>query len=242
MKKRIRKALAIGMAVLFCLSVCSVYAEEPLDIPPMDKKGIDTSNSDFNALIKKQNAEKSIDLTTDDQVTVLDDGSVKIVALDVSMTILPPFGWIVLSQDVLSQLDTYMMLTDDIETLLNTLKSSNTHAFALDLLSGTNVQFRLEEDSLSKLFVSMDNVNDSYMEKILPVMKTSYGVDDISVISTGNNKYFKIDGRSQGYKVIIYSTYINGKTLDVCCYPGEDSLSDYDVESIESMLTDLVLG
>ena len=242
MKKRFREAIALLITVLLCLNVSAMCAEETLDIPTMDKKEINVSNSDFILLLKKQNAEKSIDLTIDDKVTILDDGTIEIVGLDVSMTILPPFGWVVLSQDVLGQLDTYMMLTDDIEGLYNNLKSTNTHALALDLLSGTNVEFRLERDSLSKLFGNMDSVSDTYAEIIIPVLKTSYGVDNISVFSAGNNKYFKMDGRSQGYNVIIYTTYINGITLDICCYSGEDSFSDYDVEAIESMLTDLVLG
>ena len=242
MRKHFRRIFILLIVALLCLNVTTIQAEEPLIIPTMNKKGIDTENSGFSTLIKKQDAEKSIDLEIDDKVTVLDDGTVEIVSLAMSMTILPPFGWVVLSQDVLGQLDTYMMLTNDIEELYNTMKSTNTHALAIDLLTGTNVEFRLGEDSLSKLFVNMDNVKDSYAEKVISVLETSYGVNDIYIFNAGDNKFFKIDGRSQGYNVIIYTTYINGIALDICCYSGEDGFSDYDVESIEGMLTDLVLG
>ena len=98
------------------------------------------------------------------------------------------------------------------------------------------------QDALSALFGNLTEVDQNYYPAIEDVMKDSYGADGISVMEAGNNRFFKMTVPYQGKILIVYSTFFNDHTIDIMCYPAEDAFSDYDVETIETMLADLILS
>ena len=230
--------ILVFILILLLLPMLFAYSEVS-DIP-VEKKDILNRDILNSFIIADSQADKSI-LDTDDVVVVHDDGTISVTTSGITMNLLPPFGWITLTQDVMAQLDLYMSLTDDIEGLVNELKNMKAHIYSLDLLTGSSAVFLVEQDSLSKLFADINSIPEDDLELVIKALNIAYGADDMTLVELGGNKFFRLKYASSP-DTLIYSTFVNHQTIDIYCYSGEEELTDFDVEAFELMLTDLVIS
>ena len=241
--KKITRIFALLLVVLI-LVCCTVIAnaEGDLDLPEIGKQTLDGYYLDTSSLLKKTEAGKAVDLSTQDVVTVLEDGSINIVSKNVSMTITPPFGWVVFTQDVLAQLDVYMTYVTDIEEMQNMIKNIDAQALCLDLVSDMKTIIKVTENPLAKLLGNMKDTRESHLSAVQDVLQSSYGATDSAIVEEGENKYIKLSGKEAGnVSFILYTTFINDRAVEIYCLTEEEDFSDFSVMTIESMLTDLKL-
>lgn len=233
------KVVAWLMALLMMFSTMSALAEEPA-LPALEEKTL-PDGSELTALINKPGQTDRASFGTDDIVEIHEDGSADVTVNGITLSVLPPFGWTLLTQDVLAQLETYMSFTDEVGTLQASLKENNIHVFVFDLLTFASASFVTGEDGYSKLFGNMSEIPEKYYDTVGQALKQAYGADEVSVVTLGENTFFKLLLTQEGNEAIEYVTYVQGQGIAVYCEPGEEGMTDYQMETFDLMVTDLVI-
>jgi len=228
----------LWLLVAFMFIAQTVQAEE-IALPPVEAKNI-IHNDSITGLVKSSDNANKGALDTDDVVIIHEDGSLEVGVNNINMLVLPPFGCVAFTQDVLAQLDLYLSMTDDIESLVTALKESGIHIYVYDSISEASAAFIVEQDALSKLFVNAVDIAEGSRKFVANTLESMYGMDTVECLELGDNFFFKMSNKTDPSS-IIYTTYVGGQTIDIYCSSGDTGFTDYDIEMFELMLTDLVV-
>lgn len=176
---------------------------------------------------------------TTDVVTLNDDGSVNVVTEDVSMTVFPPFGSVALTQDLLAQLDVYLMY-DDPSSIVESMIADDTHIIVMDLAFYTQIYFDTTVDTISGLVGDIDEVSEAILLSVKSALQNNTAQYDVSVKTLGENTFLVFDYRKSGDEYMIYTSVKNNTNIDIHLIPGGDVITDAEIENLEYMLTDAV--
>lgn len=178
-------------------------------------------------------AQRAADLFTEDTVTVDDtDNSVLILGTDVQMRIIPPFGWMILTQDVYAHAKSYIMWVRDIWAMQARMKEENVHAFMVNLLTRTNIKVVFAENRLSGLYRDLgqpDKTVEKALEETAAVWVRTGQVQEASVFRAGSRLYI----RSRTGNVIRFETAAKGQGVTILCSASDgDTLSESELDTI----------
>ena len=229
--------------LVLALSSCAITAcsESAPAQPGIAGRSADNRFSEIKPLLAFSAGGRAPDLSTEDVVTVHTDGTISVFSHEVTMTILPPFGWIVLTQDILAQLDTYVRITDDIEALQAQLKAMGAQAYCFDPVSDSTAVFRIGQNDLSRLLGNIRQVPETDLLRVRDQLQEAYRAESASVIEAGGNQYIKLTGRTEGKEFMILITYVNRREVTITCNSDGSTFSDFELAALDALIADLVL-
>lgn len=174
---------------------------------------------------------------TEDVVTVDADGAVTVQTDEVTMTVLPPFGFIAVGQDILAQLDVYANFNNPV-VISSQLQMMGVHMYILDLATDMQAMVSTSHDVTSMIIEDIDEVEKGMLATIVGAVQNMEPSLELSVRECGENTFIRFDYRPSGDQSIIYTTIKGNTNIDFLLLPGGDEITDEEIETMEYLLAD----
>lgn len=231
-------------AVLMC--GCAMANEIPESTTPRENAEIPESITGIADAIKAQEATKAgLNLpTTTDVVTIGYDGTYNVMTNGLNISVYPPFGWYVLTQDLAAQYDMYAMLANsgllaDPASAANELITNGYHYLMVDPYYGTTIIVMVDIDGLSSFVTDSSALTSAEIETVKGIV-ASANAFPTSVFSTGTENFVKYDTRDVD-GTVIYTAYRNGWCIDFYVIPATYDI-DAELTNAEYMLCDVAIS
>lgn len=139
--------------------------------------------------------------TPTDQVTV-QDGIFIIVSKGVTLTVTPPFGMMVLAQDITAQVDEYLKLSDPRGTA-ESLIAGDLSLYFYDYATQAEILGFTRETTVSKMFKDSDETFDSLLTT---AQKSSKEGTEFSEVVLNNKRYIRqYTPMEGGVRLVVYA-------------------------------------
>lgn len=243
---RITRLIASMLLALMLVCSCALANELPESTTPRENVQLPESITGIADALKAQESTKAgLSMpTTTDIVTISPDGTYNVMTNGLNISVYPPFGWYVLTQDLAAQYDVYSLLASngiiaDPVTSVNEMISNGFHYLMIDPYYGTTVVATVDIDGLSSFVTDSSALTAAEIETVKGLV-ASANAFPTSVFSTGTENFVKYDTRNVD-GTIIYTAYRNGWCIDFYVIPAT-----YDVETelanVEYMLYDVAIA
>lgn len=174
---------------------------------------------------------------TSDVVTVGDDGAVTVTTDEVTMTVLPPFGFVAVGQDILAQLDVYANFNNPLGIAAE-LQAMGVNMYILDLATDMQIMVSTSHDVASTIIEDIDEVEKGMLGLIVDAIQNMEPSLELSVRECGENTFIRFDYRPSGDESMIYTTIKGNTNIDFLLLPSGDAITDDEIETMEYLLAD----
>ncbi len=240
-----RRCLILAMVLL--LSIPSLAGAETMnDVTPSK---LEFRKNDFTSLLKVdeivKTGSKGNNLPAPQASLSIDqDGIYHVTSQGITISLSFPFGWMVLTQDYITQLAEYVQYVKDIGALVQEMASKGQQVFARSLEDVTgNFNVFLLEDGMAEL-LSIDDFNntDSYLqEAMLDVYNSDYPSGKFSLMTAGNNTYIGALIQQDQYEIYTYNTFFGQKLVRIVVFSDGLHFNAQETEDIDFILSSLRL-
>lgn len=155
-----------------------------------------------------------------DTVTIK-DGIISITSQETTIELEPPFGWVVLTQDISKQMADYAMMTDPL-AVASFLINTQISFLALDA-NDTNLMGFFAAEGISALVGDLT-------EDMLEFVATYYGGEAVRI---GDRQYIRL----QEEELLIYLTMYQGVRVTFQLYIQGSQPTDEEIEMIEAFVS-----
>lgn len=256
---KVKRIGLMALVIIQCLVFVwgAAYADVQQDIMDSDKplksaaplKTQDTLDiSGASGVIRSAGSDKgsagqssglSLPKTTD-KVEINDDGTISVTVADgPTVSVLPPFGWLMFTQDMLAQLDLYSQFVSDGPELVASMQADGISGILMDLENGYITYMSVSEDVLSSIVEDADLLDDDMLEMVLGAAQNVYTDTVMSVEKINGHVYFVYDYRPSGYELLIYSALKGNRAVDFRVSCDGMTIPEDLIEAVEGMLMDV---
>lgn len=179
---------------------------------------------------------------TEDIVKPLDNGGLDVQSKGVHITMEFPFGWAVLAQDPLAQLNEYMNLVDPVE-FVTFMQSGEMTMYGFTSNENAFFFVKIGEDNFSQLIGSLNAISDDKVkDAVAASLQEQYGATTtVSWKKLGDNSVITMRNKDGEGSVLVYEAIVNGKYVDMV-YAVHGELTDTDVEAMDFIAEHMTLS
>jgi len=238
-----KKLIALLLALMITAGGVFAYADEPVEIEDPAAAAEETESSPLferAPAIGHFSANRASLPTTTDRVTIDDENGIYqvVTASGTEMTLEVPFGYIVLTQDLMKQLNLYYMLFDNPKDAVKYAIERGIHLRIVDMNTWNEINVYEEDDDLADLVGDMNDLDDASMKVVENFIASNYFPGyTAKTHKVGNNTFVVID-LVEDYGCLVYMNFTNGKAIELVSFG--DSAKDI-TASVDTAIEGLTL-
>ena len=172
--------------------------------------------------------------TTEDKAEYLEDGRLQLTSSNLKVTFEIPFGWLVLTQDIVGQREDYEMYISNASAVVKIMQENHINAVALTT-DNEELDMFVEESGYSKYIIDSNLITESNKDELVAILKQANpNCSDIYCVQIGERNFVIFEYEDMG--LILFSAVVDS-TEFMLAYQIKESTTQEQFDAVVEFLS-----